>query len=283
MYITFLAGKMSYDLASVEPLGPYLAKELEDRIMALTERDGLKDPRNAEQLWFGLGHVRYTWDSTVLRSLFSRTLQDMGTWDDLKSLTQTCERIAILAERYGIKLHQKQRERITEVMLAAVPVADPADLAIAVEGLTFTAKKLGLSLPPAAIKYLHNCVLTMPQRQGRQRATTALAHTLYDITRLGYQPTAAEAAAWAQRLLDTLPQNGGASSQDDQSWVFLALSSCRNYTPAPDMKVRLKALAEGLPRGCSPGIASRTLIACNNWGVTLGPGVAESLQGRYKR
>ncbi|KXZ42726.1 hypothetical protein GPECTOR_122g467 [Gonium pectorale] len=185
--------------------------------------------------------------------------------------------------RNGIKLHQSQREQIQAALLAAIPVTDPTDLAMSAQGLVFTAKKLGLSLTPDAIQYLHNCVLTMPQGQGRQRPATALAQTLYDIQCMGYQPTAVEAGKWEQRLLERLPTQGGASSQDDQSWVFLALSSCRNYTPAPNVKARLKVLAEGLPQGCSPGLRSRTLLACKNWGVTFAPGVAKPLERRYKR
>ncbi|KXZ42727.1 hypothetical protein GPECTOR_122g468 [Gonium pectorale] len=276
-------GKIKFELASVEPVGSFLAKELEDRIMALTERDGLKDPRDAEQLWYGLSHVSYTWDSAVLHSLLSRTLRDMGSWDDLKSLTQTCERITLMTERNIIKLHQTQREQIQAALLAAIPKADPGDLAMAVESLMFTAKQLGISLPPGTIKHLYNCVLTMPQQQGRQRVATGSASTLYSFTSLGYQPTLEEMVVWEQRLLGSLPQQGGASSQSDQSWVFLALSSCRNYMPAPKVKARLKALAEGLPQGCSPGIRTRTLLACKNWGVTFVSGVAERLEGRYKR
>ncbi|KXZ42729.1 hypothetical protein GPECTOR_122g470 [Gonium pectorale] len=276
-------GKIKCELASTEPVGSFLAKELGDRIMALTELHGLKDPRHAEQLWFGLGHVRYTWDNAMLQSLLSRTLRDMGTWGDLKSLAQTCNAIALLTGRNGVKVYQNQREQIQAALLAAIPVADPQDLAMAAPGLVLTVKQLQLSLPPDTIKYLHNCIFIKPQLRGRQRSAPAIAGSLYDFTRLGYQPTVAEAVVWGQRLLDTLSQKGGASSQDDQSWVFLALSSCRNYTPAPDVKARLKGLAEGLPKGCSPGICSRTLIACKNWGLALAPGVVERLEGRYKR
>ncbi|KXZ42720.1 hypothetical protein GPECTOR_122g461 [Gonium pectorale] len=276
---------MKFDLASEEPTGPYLAKELEERVLALaTQPEGLKDVRDAEQLWYGLSHTGYAWDEATLRSLISLSAQAMGDWHDNKCMHQAAICLTLTAKRRGIVLSEVEREQMTAALLAAITFGEPNDLALDAEGFVFTAQQLALHLPPAAIKRLHDgALLAMPLDKGRKHALTALANTLYDITRLGYQPTVLEAQLWQDRLLEGLgPWEGGVWDRDTLSWVFLALSACRNYSAPQELKARLRALAEGLPPDCKPGVASRILKACRRWGVRLGPGVAERLQRRYK-
>ncbi|KXZ46681.1 hypothetical protein GPECTOR_41g645 [Gonium pectorale] len=264
-----------------EPPDSYLAKELEDRVLVSVQRYGMcKDMRHSEQLWFGLAHIGYDWDKDVLQILIRSTAQEMGSWEELKCLAQTSQAMVFLTARRGITLSEVQRGQIAAAVLAAILSADDDILALAADSLTLAAVKMGLPLSPEAVKRLHDCLATMPLRQGRRRITTTLANALYDIVRLGYQPTPAEAQQWQARFVDGLPTEGSANIRDATSWMLMALSSCRNYMPPPEVKAQLAALAEALPPNCDMGVATRTLAACKRWGVSLKPDVAQRLQRR---
>ncbi|KXZ42828.1 hypothetical protein GPECTOR_115g322 [Gonium pectorale] len=272
---------MKVDLASQEPLGPYLAKELEDRALAVAQREGFKDPRHTEQLLYGLSNINWGWDKDALRTLISQTLHGMQSWEHgPKSVAQTCHCIQMFKLRHGVRLSEDQQAQMTAAVRTTIDTVDSDTLALSADSLLAAVDEMGLSLPPEAIKRLHDSALAMQRWPARKNLILALSNILFYTTKLGYQPTVSEAQLWSQRLLLDLSEQ--LTSHGALSWVLLALSACRSYSAPQELRARLQALAEGLPPNCKPGVASRTVIACSRWGVQLSPSVMRRLESRYK-
>ncbi|KXZ42709.1 hypothetical protein GPECTOR_122g450 [Gonium pectorale] len=269
-------GKMGIKLPDLEPLRPHLVKVLEDRMRELMAREGLTESRSAEQLWYGLSHTRYGWDLDLLRSMVRQTVQDMAGWEDVKNVFTTCQSLTLLTKAYGIRISKDDRDRLTAILSDKVSTADETVLANNAGNVLTTAKVLALRLDVPTVKVLHDSGLAMPLLLACERGVIGLSGILYDSIKLGYHPAPAEAQLWCQRLLEDLPEKQR-TTQDAQSWVFVALSSCRSLTPSPELKAQLKALAEALPNAIRAGTAIRTLQACRAWGVDLAPTTAKRL------
>ncbi len=65
--VLWALGSLRLDLTEAEPLGPYLAEQLEGRIRQLVADGALKDDRHTAQLWYGMYFCKYPWPRQLLR------------------------------------------------------------------------------------------------------------------------------------------------------------------------------------------------------------------------
>ncbi len=78
--VLWAIGKLDINLAG-EGVGPHLAVAAEEQIRALVEKGGLKDGRDASQLWYGLEFTKYSWSKELLQLLVDHSCPLFSTWD----------------------------------------------------------------------------------------------------------------------------------------------------------------------------------------------------------
>lgn len=75
------------DLAKEEPLGLYLAEQLEGRIRQLVAAGALNDDRHASQLWYGMYFCGFPWPTDLLHTMVAAQLPFMDSMD-MKGLSE---------------------------------------------------------------------------------------------------------------------------------------------------------------------------------------------------
>ncbi len=89
--VLWAMGTLRLDLTKEEPLGSYLADQLEGRIRQLVAGGALEVQLDATQLWFGLAFSKYPWSRGLVVELLEGTLPNMGTWNDFAVADVSCK------------------------------------------------------------------------------------------------------------------------------------------------------------------------------------------------
>ncbi len=78
--VLWAVGRAGIDLAA-ESVGPHLAEAFEERIRELVKKGGIKDGREAAQLWYGLVFSKYSWSQALLQVLVEHSISTYRTWE----------------------------------------------------------------------------------------------------------------------------------------------------------------------------------------------------------
>ncbi|GFR39681.1 hypothetical protein Agub_g153 [Astrephomene gubernaculifera] len=280
--VLWAMGKMRLDLAA-EPLGPYLVEQMEGRLLVVLEEEGLSDPRSAEQLWFGLALCKYDWSGEVLRALLHQTLEAIRQWENCKAVSQVCQQLSTTL-RQRVTLDDQQRALLAGAIASAIH-ADDKDpqikigLAKAVGSFLLAADLLQLPVTLHDVQRMNDITVNMPPGLVASEGGLLAAYKLLRCTRLGFQPSQADAQRWYLLLTE------GARAPWDAytvSWIAASLASCRNFKPPPELVQHIGAVVRSPPRGVEEGDLSRLVTACKAWGVKVPDTVASRLSSRSR-
>ncbi|GLC43317.1 hypothetical protein PLESTB_001341100 [Pleodorina starrii] len=252
--------RVRLDLAA-ESLGPHLAEQLEERVLALMKRGGFQDPRDPAQLWYGLDTTRYEWSEDFLRELVEATLEAIdGT--DCHVVAATCINLVSVTSSRKIILRQQQLERLARIVESIVDPDGDIDMIRSVDGLVGAISVLKLPVAPHVVPQLHSLALRTPAGLFWNGQTGMMLHI---FTELGHQPSTSDVLQW-ERI--TLEGDCLRLSLDAFSSAVWGLSFCTNYQPTAQLLDRLRDEAAKLPED-GTFIKTRILTACTAWGVKV--------------
>ncbi|KAG2499108.1 hypothetical protein HYH03_002693 [Edaphochlamys debaryana] len=192
-------------------------------------------------------------------------------------------------------LSRKAAEASGSGSAASAPASRSASVTKAGAGASASGSNAGAGAAPGpaafylskhVVKRLHDAALRMPPYVALRKGRSAVATALLDSVRLGYQPTASEAADWSVLILEQLDAMHGPSARaklgpstaaKEFSLAVAALAGCEAFTPSPELRDRVRSEAE-LLRGYGPSEAKRLQAVVGVWEVPISKDAALKLK-----